>query len=196
MNDLLPPVSRRSLFRMAAVGSAGAIPFASASAPLRETLSVDATPVSISGVPLRRTKEKRQLSRHRYCNAEGFFESVMAGGYGNRSIQLYMTGVTIQLALSSHLLDVGFDDEWCARHLALDVGKALRYANASGLDHRSADMERLAIALSPYWKWRPPFDGDRPHCPYSGASACSLTRALLNDVREVTGHPSRPRRRR
>lgn len=104
MNDLLPPVSRRSLFRTA-VGSVAGLPFAAASIPLRDTAFVDAPPVSIGGVPLRRTKEKRDLSRQRYRNSEEFSGGIAREADGDRSIQLYTTGITIQLALSSYLFE-------------------------------------------------------------------------------------------
>ena len=70
-----------------------------------------------------RTKEGRALSRRRYHVAEGFFptehERADWRGY------LYRAGITAQLALSSHLLDMGFADDWCARHIGLRVAKSL-----------------------------------------------------------------------
>ena len=89
-----------------------------------------------------RTKEGRALSRRRYHVAEGFFptehERADWRGY------LYRAGITAQLALSSNLLDMGFADDWCARHIGLRVAKSLAYANATGLGHDCPDMARLA----------------------------------------------------
>lgn len=140
---------------------------------------------------LRRTSEGRTLSRARYHNAEGFFRG--GGSYLNTVPgRLYNTGIVIQLALSSHLLDVGFDDVWCAKHIGLHVAKSLHYANASGLSANSPHLARLVGILSPYCRWR---DADvEPTVaipPFSSAEIKHLTRELLECVREVTGH-SRP----
>lgn len=107
---------------------------------------------------------------------------------------LYQTGIVAQLALTSHLLDVGFDDRWCARHIGLHIGKALAYANGTGLNYHSPALERLAPALSPYNVWRnPDLHGSRPPVPKSLPDIPALLRGLLDHVRGVTGHP-RPRR--
>ena len=100
-----------------------------------------------------------------------------------------------RMALTSHLLDVGFDDRWCARHIGLHIDKALAYANATGLNYHSAVLQRLAPVLSPYNVWRnPDLDGSRPPIPKSLPDIPALLRGLLDHVRGVTGHP-RPRRR-
>lgn len=139
---------------------------------------------------LRRTKEGRSLSRTRYHNAEGFFAGVEARSRLAFGDQLYRVGIATQLGLSSHLLDVGFDDAWCASHIGLNLVISLACANATGLGHSSAAFERLATFLSPYGKWRDAdLSGLPGDCPFSGAQACQLTRALLDRVREVTGHP-------
>src|SRR3546814_5889166 len=65
----------------------------------------------------------------------------------------YHVGIVMQLGLSSHLLDVGFDDQWCARHLAYRVAKSLAYANATGLGFEGPEVELLAAILTPYWRW-------------------------------------------
>jgi hypothetical protein len=144
-------------------------------------------------IPLRRSKEGRSLSRVRYHRAESFFVSVEAGTPHHRHNQLYQVGIVLQLGLSSHLLDVGFDDTWCARNLGLHVAKSLACANATGLGHSSSDLERLAAILSPYGKWR---DADLrrppPACRFSDLQIRQLTRGLLERVHEITGHP-RPR---
>jgi hypothetical protein len=95
-----------------------------------------------------RTKEGRALSRRRYHVAEGFFpaehERADWRGY------LYRAGITAQLALSSHLLDMGFADDWCARHIGLRVAKSLAYANATGLGHGAAgDSPHALLAMEP-----------------------------------------------
>jgi hypothetical protein len=58
--------------------------------------------------------------------------------------------------MSSHLLDVGFTDQWCARHIGLDVTRSLACANATGFGFESSDFDQLAAILSPYGKWRLP----------------------------------------
>lgn len=147
-----------------------------------------------SPVTLRRTRAGRNLSRFRYRNAESFFASVEDRKIRHGPDLLYQTGIVIQLALSSHLLDVGFDDAWCARYLGLNIAKSLACANATGLDHRAPDMERLAATLSPYSRWRyPDLSGAWPNCSYSRSDVGKLTRSLLDRVREATGHPRAPR---
>ena len=143
---------------------------------------------------LRRTKAGRALSRARYHNAEGFFAGIEAGFPFRRKDILYQAGIVAQLALSAHLLDVGFPDAWCVRHIGLRVGKSLAYANATGLAHDCFDMARLAAILTPYWKWNrtrwdepEPDDGD-----FTARQVRPLLRALLDRVHDVTGHP-RPR---
>jgi hypothetical protein len=147
-------------------------------------------------VPLRRTREGRRLSRIRYHNAESFFAPVEQGFLSRQSDRLYQVGITLQLALSSHLLDVGFDDAWCAKNIGLHVNRSLEHANATRLGHDCPELTRLAEMLSPYGRLR---DADVSRAsspwPFSNELICRLTRELLERVREVTGH-SRPRRRR
>lgn len=145
---------------------------------------------------LRRSKEARRLSRFRYQNAEGFFVGLDDGLVRDRSDLLYQTGVVMQLAISSHLFDVGFDDRWCARHIGLKVAKSLAYANATGFDYDDRDTNLLAGILTPYCRWRNPIMRERGYDdgPFTADEIRSLTRALLDQVRHVTGH-SRPRKR-
>lgn len=139
-----------------------------------------------------RTKEGRSLSRFRYHRAEGFFPGREQRFASEWRSFLYFAGITAQLALSAHLLDVGFDDPWCARHIGLRVAKSLAYANATGLGHDCPDMARLAAILSPYNKWNEvrlfgepsPEDGG-----FTMVQVCSLLRVLLERVHDVTGHP-------
>ncbi len=144
---------------------------------------------------LRRSAERRSLSRFRYQNAESFFVPVEQRFLRCPTTMLYHVGIVLQLGLSSHLLDAGFDDAWCARHIGLHLTKSLSFANATGLNANSSDLERLAAILSPYCKWR---DADMraalPECPFSDDQICGLTRIALDQVRSVTGH-SRPRGR-
>ncbi len=139
-----------------------------------------------------RTKEGRALSRHRYHVAEEFLpmrEPATRAGWPN---YLYMAGITAQLALSAHLLDVGFPDDWNARHIGLRVAKSLAYSNATGFGHECADMARLADVLTPYWKWNQvrlfgepePEDGG-----FTVAEVHRLLRTLLDHVHDLTGHP-------
>ena len=142
-----------------------------------------------------RSGEGRSLSRFRYHRAESFFESLEAGLLAQKGEALYYSGIVAQLALSSHLLDIGFDDEWCARHIGLRVAKSLAYANATGLGHECLETARLAAVLTPYWKWSSPLGGGETELDDGGFTADRirpLLRALLDRVHRVTGHP-RPR---
>jgi len=142
-----------------------------------------------------RTREKRSLSCIRYQRAESFFASLEHGFASRRGDELYQVGIVIQLALSAHLLDVGFDDAWCVRNIGLYLNRSLEHANATGLYHECPELKRLAEFLSPYGRWRNP--GPLPTAdasPFSHELICHLTRELLERVRNVTGHP-RPRGR-
>lgn len=142
-----------------------------------------------------RTREGRLLSRCRYRNAESFFLGIEERLFSDTGDLLYQTGIVAQLALTSHLLDVGFDDRWCAQHIGPHIDKALAHANVTGLNYHSAALQRLAPVLSPYNVWRnPDLDGSRPPVPKSLPDIPALLRELLDHVRGVTGHPS-PRRR-
>jgi hypothetical protein len=138
-----------------------------------------------------RSKEGRSLSRFRYYRAESFFQTLEAGILTSKDEILYYSGIVAQLALSGHLLDIGFADEWCARHIGLRVAKSLAYANAAGLGHACPNMARLAAVLTPYWKWRQPrWDDPTPaDGGFTVDQVRPLLRALLNRVHEVTGHP-------
>ncbi len=143
-------------------------------------------------VKVMQTKDGRALSSHRYHVAEEFLperESATSASWHN---YLCRAGITAQLALSSHLLDVGFPDDWNARHIGLRVAKSLAYANATGFGHECTDMARLAAVLTPYWKWNQvrlfgdpePEDGK-----FTVAQVRPLLRTLLDRVHDVTGHP-------
>lgn len=142
---------------------------------------------------LARTKAGRSLSRFRYHNAESFFLGIEKGIVRHPTDRLYQIGIVLQLGLSSHLLDVGFADSWCARHIGLNVARSLAHANATGLGFETTDMELLAAILSPYGKWRNANPRDvASDFPFSAEELRTLTRALLDRVHQVTGHP-RPR---
>ena len=139
-----------------------------------------------------RTKEGRALSRHRYHGAESFFPAEWPEDRSGWRNYLYRAGITAQLALSSHLLDVGFDDGWCARRIGLRVAKSLAYANATGFGHDCPDMARLAAVLTPYCKWNQvrPFDEPEPNDGgFTVLQVRPLLHALLDRVHDVTGHP-------
>lgn len=141
-------------------------------------------------VALRRSREGRGLSRFRYHNAEGFFLGIEKGIVRHPTDRLYQIGIVLQLGLSAHLLDVGFADAWCARHIGLNIARSLAYANATGLGFETTDMELLAAILSPYGKWRNASPRDvAPDFPFSAEELQMLTRALLDRVHQVTGHP-------
>ncbi len=146
---------------------------------------------------LQRTRAGRNLSRARYLNAERFFATLSDRVPMRKNDLLYQAGIVAQLGLSAHLLDVGFSDAWCAKHIGLHVSKSLRYANASGFGHSCYNTDRLANVLSPYGQWRnpawdcaPPSDGE-----FTLELIVPLLRQLLDRVGEVTGH-CRPRNER
>mgnify|MGYP006395848005 FL=1 len=76
-------------------------------------------------VRLLRTQEGRSLSRARYERALEFMHGLEPNGRSDWPYFLYTAGIVTQLALSSHLLDVGFPDSWCARHVGLHVDRSL-----------------------------------------------------------------------
>lgn len=140
---------------------------------------------------LRRTPQSWSLSEFRYLNAEHFFHAFDGRFPHTHREYLYRAGIVTQLAISSHLLDIGFPDEWCARNIGLRVAHSLAYANAAGLNHHCPEMARLATVLNPYWKWNHTHCYDKPEPDDGGFSVeqiAALLRALLDHVRAVTGH--------
>lgn len=138
-------------------------------------------------VRLQRTREGRNLSRER-CQ---FMPSLAPGAPADWPDFLYFTGIVTQLALSSHLLDVGFPDTSCARYIGLHIDRSLAYANASGFGYECAETARLALVLSPYGKWNRRHLIDRSQPTDGGFTADEirgLLRALMDHVRHVTGH--------
>lgn len=139
---------------------------------------------------LQRSREGRRLSRFRHHNAESFFHRIGPGNARHSADQLYQTRIVFQLGLSSHLLDVGFADQWCARHIGLNLSKALVYADATGLGAESTDIALLIAILSPYGKWHHAGPQDVPtDVPFAPHEVHALTPGVLDRVREVTGHP-------
>jgi hypothetical protein len=177
--DLVPVSSPRSLpVRSAAISDNATLPAL--------WKAYDAPPVR-----LQRTREGRSLSRARYQRAEEFMLSLGSDAPTDWSDFLYYAGIVAQLALSSHLLDVGFPDDWCARHVSLHVDRSLAYANASGFGHDCIETMRLTKVLSPYWKWnhRHLIDRARPNDGgFTPDNVRVLLRALIDHVSEVTGH--------
>ncbi len=144
---------------------------------------------------LRRSREGREISHDRYHSAEIAFMGIEAGFFADpRHIRttLHQAGAVAKLALCAHLLDVGFADEWNAEHVRQDIVKALAYANATGFGHDCPEMARLAVILTPYWKWGyPHLIGDPPMDDggFTNDQVRVLIRALLARVADVTGHP-------
>ena len=140
-----------------------------------------------------RTKSGRGLSADRYGSAEIAFAPIEAGFFARDiRVTLHQAGAVAKLALCAHLLDIGFPDDWNAKHIRQDIAKALAYANATGLGHDCPDMARLAIILSPYWKWGyPHLIGDPPmdDGDFTPDRVRPLVRALLDRVADGTGHP-------
>lgn len=191
------PESRIRTSRRAVLGALTAAPLAIPAAAVTASWSGRIAPLfeafGDQPVALQRSREGRSLSRFRYHNAESFFLGVEKGVVWHPTDHLYQIGIVLQLGLSSHLLDLGFADAWCARHIGLNVARSLAYANSTGLGFESADMELLAAVLSPYGKWRHADVRDiAPDFPFTSHGIRMLTRALLDRVHEVTGHP-RPR---
>lgn len=187
MGAISPTHSRRAFLGAFAATSATVV-----AAPSLEALDSEFAAWGDKPVTLTRTEEGRRSSEFRYHNAEEFFAGTEAGFRRGRDDLLYQTGIVLQLGLSSHLLDVGFDDQWCARHIGHRVAKSLAYANATGLGHQGAEIELLAAILTPYWKWngQSRLRGSKPEDgPFSHEDVCRLTRNLLDHVRRVTGHP-------
>jgi hypothetical protein len=184
MGDLAPVASRHGLLQVA-------VP-----APVIETLASLHKRFGDGPAEIQRTAGGRQLSRARYQRAEEFLPRAPDCDDPDHAF-LYRAGICAQLGLSSYLLDIGFDDLWCAHHIGLRVAHALAYANATGLGHDDADMARLAVVLTPYWKWNVPA-GYREAVLDDGGfvpdQVRSLLRALLDQIRLVTGHPARRRR--
>ena len=140
-------------------------------------------------IQLRRSKAGRNLSLHRYQTGEQFFEGLQNGEPTTQADTFYSAGIVAQLALSAHLLDVGFADQWCARHIGLHVSKALSYANGTGLDCEGETIAKLAETLSPYWKWNAISRWDRASSDNAGfafADVVTQLRMLLDRVSQVT----------
>jgi len=193
MGAISPTPSRRALLGAFAATSAVIATTPTTAEILRQEFEAwNDKPIS-----LRRTAEGRSNSEFRYHNAERFFAIVEEGVIHDRFDLLYQTGIAMQLGISAHLLDVGFTDEWCRRYIGLRIAKSLAYANSTGFDYRDPDTDLLAAILTPYGKWRHPAPWDHyDEGPFTAFELRRLTRALLDHVRRVTGHPRSPGRRR
>lgn len=142
-------------------------------------------------VRLLRTKQGRSLSRDRYKRAEQFAAMLSPDAPFDWPDFLYSTGIVVQLALSSHLLDVGFPDSWCARYISLHVDRSLAYANVTAFGYDCPETARLMQVLAPYWKWnrRNLMDGQHPDDGgFTPDEVRALVAALLGHVCQVTGH--------
>lgn len=152
----------------------------------------DASPLPKTELPANfsRSREGRSASRFRYHNAESFFLGVERGIAQGGHDRLYQIGIVLQLGLSSHLLDVGFTDRWCAQNIGLYISRSLAFANATGFGFERPEFDLLAAILSPYSRWPYPAHGERiDDVPFTPAQLQALTRALLDHVHRVTGHP-------
>jgi hypothetical protein len=184
--------SRRALLRVLTVAPVVVPAIVS---PWREALISLHRRYDDEPVTLARSPEGRNLSRDFYHSAEIEMESVELGFFSQpRFIRtaLHRAGSIAKLALCAYLLDVGFPDAWNVEHIRQDVAKALTYANATGFGHDCPDVARLAVILSPFWKWGyPHLIGDPPvdDGGYSPDQVRLLLRALLDRVHDVTGHP-------
>jgi hypothetical protein len=185
--------SRRALLGALTVIPIAALPERAAASPWGAAIGVLPNASTDHPVMLQRSRKGRNDSRFRYHNAESFFLGIEKGIVRHLDDRLYQTGIVLQLGLSSHLLDVGFTDQWCARHVGLNVARSLACANATGFGFELAEFDLLAAILSPYSKWRFPQPRERAEdFPFAAAEIRALTRTLLDHVHQVTGHP-RPR---
>jgi hypothetical protein len=185
--------SRRALLGALTVVPIAALPDRAAASPWGAAIGVLPYASPDQPVVLQRSRKGRNDSRFRYYNAESFFLGIEKGIARHLDDRLYQTGIVLQLGLSSHLLDVGFTDRWCASHVGLNIARSLACANATGFGFHLPEFDQLTAILSPYSKWRSP----QPHeCaqdfPFAAAEIRALTRTLLDHVHQVTGHP-RPR---
>ncbi|KEZ21173.1 hypothetical protein CP98_00623 [Sphingobium yanoikuyae] len=190
---MLVSKSRRALLRGLAVAPVAASVVAS---PWGGTLAALHRRYDDEPAMMERTKEGRSISRFRYHNAERWMTTLAADFLTEpRFAQeaLHRAGFVTQQALCAYLLDIGFSDAWNARHIKQDIAKALAYANACGFGHGCPDMTRLAVILSPYWKWGYHYDDWEEDRPRTGgfipATITPLVRALVDRVHDVTGHP-------
>ncbi|WP_231730345.1 hypothetical protein [Novosphingobium sp. Fuku2-ISO-50] len=193
MVELAPTTSRRALLGALAKAPVAVVLVPRIPSPSERMLSALSDDYGDDPVKLVRSKAGRSLSRERYRRAEEFFPREGPIAPAGWSDFLYTVGISVQLGLSAHLLDVGFPDAWCARHIGLRIAKSLAYANATGFNHECPHMARLALVLTPYWKWnRPRLFGEAQ--PDDGGFAPDevrvLLRALLDHVQRVTGHKS------
>ena len=190
MTNLTPVTSQRpSLGALTTLPASTLV--APAASPQNATLTALWEAHEAGPVQLLRTREGRSLSRARYHRAEEFMLPLGPGAPGDWPDFLYGAGIVAQLALSSHLLDVGFSDAWCARYIGLHVARSLAYANASGLGLECAETARLAQVLTPYSKWNCRSWADSPNQNDDGFTY-DETRALATRIDEPCGVRHRP----
>lgn len=186
---MLVSQSRRAFVRGLAIAPVAASTIAS---PLAGALAGLHKHYEDEAFALVRTKAGRSLSRDRYESAEIAFTAIRKGFFARDvRVTLHQAGTVMKLALCAHLLDVGVADAWAAAHIRQDIAKALAYANATGLGHNCPDLARLAVILSPYWKWGyPHLIGDPPMDDggFTPDRVRPLVSALLDRVADVTGH--------
>lgn len=138
-----------------------------------------------------RNRAGRTSSQRRYQRAFTFFPEVAEGERPEKTPFFYFAGISAQLALSSHLLNVGFSDSWCRHFIGLRVAKSLAYANATGFGCEDEGLARLAEVLSPYNKWNeePLFGQKGPDSlGLSEEETRELLRQLFTHVQRRTGH--------
>lgn len=123
----------------------------------------------------------------------------LTGGIADDAAYLfYSAGIVAQLAMSSHLLDVGFPDMWCAKYIGLHVDRSLAYANATAFGYEHTATERLMEVLSPYWKWNSlsRAQGIQPDTGgFASGEVREIIAALVDHVAQVTGHSRRKQHR-
>jgi len=190
MPSIAPNTSRRHFLGAIMVAPAIVTARPTIISPWQADLGVLHNRYNDEPVKMIRSKDGRELSLARFRAAHDFFPDAI-GTLQDLPDFLYRAGITAQLGLSAHLMDVGFPDEWCARNIGLRVAKSLAYANATGFGHDCPSMARLARVLTPYWKWNPSRLRDRrppSEWGFKPDEVKALLTAMLKQVQHVTGH--------
>lgn len=136
-------------------------------------------------IQILRTRDGRSLSRERFRRTEEFMSFLASNNHNDWNDFLYNAGIVVQLALSSHLLDVGFSDDWCARNIGLNIAQSFAYANATGFGHECVEAKRLMDVLSPYWKWNRRSLAESPQPSDGGFTPEEIRTLLCNIVTQV-----------
>jgi hypothetical protein len=137
-------------------------------------------PIDPDPIILHRTADNRTLTRILYeCPGE-----IIPAGDPRT---LYQGGIITNLAISTHLLLVGFPGAGCARHIHRHVERLLAYANVSGSGHGCPEMPLLAANLASHWKCNHMHRYESG--PIDGGFTVDRVRPQFDRVRTVNGIP-------